>query len=76
MTVYKAFVTDKKTGNRVIIEQEHSSKSKFIEECRLNGYRVNTNRVVTKEQYDWIAAHTNMDDGDFKNVKTLMEEYY
>lgn len=37
MTMYKAIVTDKMDGRRVIIESEHNTKDEFIHDLRTNG---------------------------------------
>lgn len=55
--MYKAIVTDKISGRRVVIEGEFNTKAEFINDLRKNGYAVNPIKVKTKEVFEYIIAH-------------------
>ncbi len=71
MVMYKAIVTDKKDGSKVIIESEYNTKAEFIHDLRANGYAVNPIKVKTKEVFDYIMNHTNCNTWDWKEIKTV-----
>lgn len=74
MTMYKAIVTDKMNGRRVVIESEHNTKAEFIHDLRANGYAVNPVKVKTKEVFEYIMNHTNCNPWDWKEIKTVPAE--
>lgn len=65
MKVYKAIVTNKMNGKRVVIESEYNTKAEFIYDLRANGYAVNPVKVKTKEVFDYIMDHTNCNPWDW-----------
>lgn len=74
MTMYKAIVTDKMNGIRVIIESESNTKAEFIHDLRVNGYAVNPVKVKTKEVFEYIMNHTNCDHWDWEEIKAVPTE--
>lgn len=74
MKVYKAIVTDKMNGKKVIIESEHNTKSEFIHDLRKNGYAVNPIKVKTKEVFEYIMSETNCYEWDWKEIKAVPVE--
>lgn len=74
MTVYKAIVTDKMDGRRVVIESEYNTKAEFIYELRANGYAVNPIKVKTKDVFDYIMNNTDCNPWDWKEIKAVPAE--
>lgn len=74
MKMYKAIVTDKMNGRKVIIESEYNAKEEFIHDLRANGYAVNPIKVKTKEVFEYIMNHTNCNHWDWKEINTIPEE--
>ena len=62
MTMYKAFVRDKKTKERLFVESEYPTKTAFIKDLKGNGYSVNPIKVKEAELYNWILENTNCTD--------------
>ena len=71
MTMYKAIVTDKADGRKVVIESNAYSKTDFIHDLRRNGYSVNPAKVKTKEVFDYIMQNTNCNPWDWKEINTV-----
>lgn len=71
MKMYKAIVTDKMNGRKVVIESEYSTKTEFIRDLRLNGYAVNPVKVKTKEVFDYIMNYTNCNPFDWKEINEV-----
>ena len=74
MTMYKAIVTDKMNGRRVVIEDEYNTKAEFIHDLRRNGYAVNPVKVKAKEVFEYIMEHTNCNPWDWKEINAVPEE--
>lgn len=66
MRTYKALVKDKITDKYITIESDYDTKSDFIKDLRGNGYAVNPNKVKTKEIFNYIVEHTDMNPWDWK----------
>lgn len=64
--LFKAVVKDKETKELKILEKDYSSKTKFIQELRRNGFIVNEMKVKKAEVFDYIMDHTNCEYGDWK----------
>lgn len=71
MRMYKAIVTNKMNGKKVIIESEYHTKSEFIHDLRSNGYAVDPIKVKQKEVFDYIINNTNCSPWDWIENKTL-----
>ena len=69
MPVYKALVTDKKTGKKIYIESSYHTKKMFICDLRGNGYAVDPSRVKNKREFDRIINKTNANEWDWKTRK-------
>lgn len=74
MAIYKAFVTDKTDGRKVIIESEYNTKAEFIHDLRANGYAVNPIKVKLKEVFEYIMKYTDCAPWDWKEIKTVPAE--
>lgn len=74
MTMYKAIVTDKMNGRRVVIESEYNTKAEFIHDLRSNGYAVNPVKVKTKEVFEYIMSCTNCNPWDWKEINAVPAE--
>lgn len=74
MIMYKAIVTDKMDGRRVVIEGEANTKAEFINDLRKNGYAVNPIKVKTKEVFEYIMENTNCYPWDWKEIKAVPAE--
>ena len=44
--LFRAVVKEKHSGTKAVIERRYTSKKKFIEELRRNGYKVDLKKVV------------------------------
>lgn len=71
MKVYKAIVTDKMNGRKVVIESECNTKAEFVHDLRRNGYSVNSTKVKTKEVFEYIMEHTNCNSWDWKEINAI-----
>jgi len=74
MTIFSAWVKNRQTKEYCRINMECTSKSKFIQELKQNGYSVNPDKVQTKEQYDYIIQHTNCQPWDWNPKKYIDKE--
>ena len=68
MKTYKAFVTEKRTGRKVVITSDYERKADFIDDLRRNGYRVNPLYVKTADVYDYIVQNTNCNPWDWREI--------
>ena len=64
--VYKAIVTDKQDGERLIIASKHTTKGEFIQELRRNGYRVNPLKVQLEDVFNHVMDNTNCGPEDWR----------
>ena len=64
MKKYKALVKDE-NNNLVTIESEYNTKKDFIKDLRVNGYKVNPNKVKKVEVFNYIINNTNCNKWDW-----------
>lgn len=70
MTMYKAFITDKKTGEKRFMDSDSfDSIKEFKRALRENGYSVS--KIAETELYDFILNHTNCEKRDWDIVSNL-----
>lgn len=69
---YKTIATEKRTGERIIIEMEHISKNAFISDLRNNGYKVNDKKVRLADEWDWIMDNTDCCEWDWERKRNEM----
>lgn len=74
MALYKAFVKNKQTKEKLFIESEYPTKTAFIKDLKSNGYSVNPIKVKEAKVYNWILENTNCTNEDLKFINRIPKD--
>lgn len=73
--LYKAVVRDKRTKKIEIISFTACNLTHALHEIRANGYSVNNYKCKPAEVFDYIMDHTNAAPWDWKEIKSVPQDF-